>query len=56
MTVVALANKKGGVGKTTMTIELASGFAIGGKKVLMIWWAFGAGKIIKRLQWKKHSN
>ncbi len=36
MPVVALANKKGGVGKTTMTIELASGFAIGGKKVLMI--------------------
>ena len=36
MTVVALANKKGGVGKTTMTIELASGFAIAGKKVLMI--------------------
>lgn len=36
MTVVALANKKGGVGKTTMTIELASGFAISGKKVLMI--------------------
>lgn len=36
MAVVALANKKGGVGKTTMTMELASGFAIGGKKVLMI--------------------
>ena len=36
MIVVALANKKGGVGKTTMTIELASGFAIAGKKVLMI--------------------
>lgn len=36
MSVIALANKKGGVGKTTMTIELASGFAIGGKKVLMI--------------------
>lgn len=36
MPVVALANKKGGVGKTTMTIELASGFAINGKKVLMI--------------------
>lgn len=36
MAVVALANKKGGVGKTTMTIELASGFAISGKKVLMI--------------------
>lgn len=36
MTVIALANKKGGVGKTTMTIELASGFAIAGKKVLMI--------------------
>jgi chromosome partitioning protein len=36
MPVVALANKKGGVGKTTMTIELASGFAVSGKKVLMI--------------------
>ncbi len=36
MPVVALANKKGGVGKTTMTIEMASGFALQGKKVLMI--------------------
>lgn len=36
MPVIALANKKGGVGKTTMTIELASGFAIDGKRVLMI--------------------
>ena len=36
MPVVALANKKGGVGKTTMTIEIAAGFALNGKKVLMI--------------------
>jgi len=36
MPVIAFANKKGGVGKTTMTIEIASGFALNGKKVLMI--------------------
>ena len=36
MKIVAIANSKGGVGKTSLTVNLATGLALGGHRVLVV--------------------